>query len=112
MMVWKQETLIPLETIHQSPIISLIQPPLCTALARTTAYTNLHCFIVAKTVVKLREGEMDIETVCLSCGDQSTREQLQAHPLFTGGICEDCLVSSVLTGRSCNISWLIAILKK
>ena len=112
MMVWKQETLIPLETIHQSPTISLIQPPLCAVLARTTAYTNLLCFIAAKTVVKLREGEMDIETVCLSCGDQSTREQLQAHPLFTGGICEDCLVSSVLTGRSCNISWLIAILKK
>lgn len=43
---------------------------------------------------KVRAGEVDIENVCLSCGDQGeARLELQPHPLFHGGVCNNCLVN-------------------
>lgn len=45
--------------------------------------------LVEAVVSKVKSEDLNIEEICLSCGGKSQEQ----HPLFEGGVCDDCKVS-------------------
>lgn len=45
--------------------------------------------LVEAVVCKVKSEDVNIEEICLSCGGKSQEQ----HPLFEGGVCDDCKVS-------------------
>ncbi|KAF6027831.1 hypothetical protein EB796_013863 [Bugula neritina] len=45
-----------------------------------------------KAAAKVRAQDLEIEDICLACGFEKTPESnIRPHPLFIGGLCDECL---------------------
>jgi len=58
--------------------------------SKTCSKTNF-----SDAVNKVKDGEMDIEMMCLGC-KSSNVEIVGQHPYFEGSMCKNCMVRDIL----------------